>query len=44
MMEVIRQKLPVVPEADTLNLTFTKTRSETLRTHLDGCSHIILCR
>lgn len=40
--KVCWQKLPVVSTADRLDLTFTRTASLKLRSHLDGCSHIVL--
>ena len=36
------QKLPVIPVDDSLDLTFSRTDSEKLRRHLEGCGHIIL--
>lgn len=40
--KVCWQKLPVTRTADSLDLTFSATRSEKLSRHLEGCSHIIL--
>ena len=40
--KVCWQKFPVVSMAEGLDLTFTKTDSSKLRSHLNGCSHIVL--
>jgi len=40
--KVCWQKLPAAQKGGELDLTFASTRSERLRHHLEGCSHIIL--
>ena len=40
--KVCWQKLPVSQTADGLDLTFAKTGSQKLGSHLEGCSHIVL--
>ena len=40
--KVCWQKLPIRQSATEMDLTFARTQSERLHSHLEGCSHIIL--